>query len=151
VQLSTKLRIYKTRVYSDLCEDVPGLLDAALVCEHCPDPVGRPDVPRVVLQHILEVVDGSILILSLLEYNESVLWIRIRRILMFLGQVHVWYRYGSGSRTFYHEAKIVRKTLISTVGLLYGFFYQYVFGPPGSASVRQRYGSEDPDPHPDLY
>ncbi len=31
--------------------------------------------------------------------------------------------------------------------------YPYVFRPPGSASgsVRQRYGSEDPDPHPDLY
>ncbi len=29
----------------------------------------------------------------------------------------------------------------------------YVFGPPGSASrsVSQRYGSEDPDPHPDPY
>jgi len=29
----------------------------------------------------------------------------------------------------------------------------YVFGPPGAASgsVRQRYGSEDPDPHPDPY
>jgi hypothetical protein len=25
----------------------------------------------------------------------------------------------------------------------------YVFGPPGSVS--QRYGSEDLDPHPDLY
>jgi hypothetical protein len=58
-------------MYSDLCEDVPGLLDAALVCENCPDPVGRPDVSRVVLQHILEVVDGAILILSLLEHNES--------------------------------------------------------------------------------
>ncbi len=57
---------------SDLCEDVPGLLDAALVCEHCSDPVGRPDVSRVVLQHILEVVDGSILILPLLEHNELV-------------------------------------------------------------------------------
>jgi hypothetical protein len=27
-------------------------------------------------------------------------------------------RYGSGSRSFYHEAKIVRKTLVSTVLLL---------------------------------
>ncbi len=68
--LSSELRIYNTRIYRDLCEDVPGLLDAALVCEHSPDPVGRPDVARVVLQHILEVVDGSILILSLLEHNE---------------------------------------------------------------------------------
>ncbi len=31
--------------------------------------------------------------------------------------------------------------------------HPYVFGPLGSASgyVRQRYGSEDPDPHPDPY
>jgi len=69
---SSELRIYKTRVYGDLCEDVPGLLDAALVCEHGPDPVGRPDVSRVMLQHILEVVDGSILILSLLAKRISV-------------------------------------------------------------------------------
>jgi hypothetical protein len=74
VLFSSELRIYYTRIYNDLCEDVPGLLDAALVCENGPDPVGRPDVSRVVLQHILEIVDGSILILSLLvEHNESVL------------------------------------------------------------------------------
>jgi hypothetical protein len=79
-------------MYSDLCEDVPCLLDAALVCEHCSDSVGRPDVPGVMLQHILEVVDGSILILSLLvEHNESVLWIRIRG--MILGQVQVRIRH----------------------------------------------------------
>jgi hypothetical protein len=95
-------------VYSDLCEDVPGLLDAALVCEHCPDPVGRPDVSRVVLQHILEVVDGSILILSLLEHNELVLSIRIRRIPMFV-QVRIRHR------ILLSSSKNSKKSLVSTV------------------------------------
>ncbi len=65
--------------------------------------------------------------------------------------------YGSGS--FHHQAKIVRKTLILLFCDFFMTFFTsvpdldlwdpYVFGPPGS--VRQRYGSEDPDPHPDPY
>jgi hypothetical protein len=49
----------------------------------------------------------------------SVLRIRIRRIHMFLGLLNpdllVRDRYESGSGSFYHQAKIVRKTLIPTV------------------------------------
>jgi hypothetical protein len=55
------------------------------------------------------------------------------------------------------QAKIVGKPLISAF-LLYHFFTSvpdpgpYVFGPPGSTSgsVRQRYGSEDPDPYQNV-
>ncbi len=67
------------------------------------------------------------------------------------GSVSQKYRSESGS--FHHQAKIVRKTLISTVlWLLFDFLSlkimknvqdPYVFGPAGSAagSVSQRYGS----------
>jgi hypothetical protein len=45
----------------------------------------------------------------------------------------VSYKYGSGSRSFNHQAKIVRKPVISTVFRL------------------EVYRSEDPHPHPDPY
>jgi hypothetical protein len=83
------------------------------VCEHGPDPVGRPDVARVVLQHILEVVDGAILILSLLVEHNELLCCGSGSV----GSLCFWakYKYGSGSGSFYHQAKIVRKALFSTV------------------------------------
>ncbi len=67
-------------------------------------------------------------------------------------------RYGSGS--FYHQAKIVRKTSIPTVlRLLLDFLFCKNYGNiplkgkktetkmAGSGSVSQRHGSADPDPH----
>ena len=51
----------------NLCKDVPGLLYAALVRQNGPDPVGRPNVPRVILQHGLEVVDSAVLVAFLLQ------------------------------------------------------------------------------------
>jgi hypothetical protein len=58
-------------------------------------------------------------------------------------------RYGSssGSGSFYHQAKIVKTTLISTVfkGAVLRIrirrICRYVFGPPGSGSISQRFGS----------
>ncbi len=98
---------------------------------------------------------------------------RIRRINMFLGPLDqhpksVSQRYRSGS--FYHQAKIVRKTLIPTVlWLLYDFLsLKNDVNVPvtsnkqktnflltswrslkieGSGSISQRYGSPDPDPY----
>ncbi len=81
------------------------------------------------------------------------------------------------SGSFYHQAKIVRKTWIPTVFLLLFYFLSLKNDVPsksnrqknnfllstwrsltkitgsGSASwsISQRYGCADPDPHPDLY
>jgi hypothetical protein len=97
----------------------------------------------------------------------AVLGIPIRiRIRMFLGLPYLIpdllsHKHGSGSGSLHHQAKILRKTLISTVlWLLFDFLFlkndenvprtsdpdpedPYVFGPPGSSSgsVSQRYGS----------
>jgi hypothetical protein len=71
-------------------------------------------------------------------------------------------RYGSGSGSFYHQANIVRKTLIPTVlSLILDFlsFKNDVNIPlksnkaeilPESGSISQRHGSADPDPHQNV-
>ncbi len=75
------------------------------------------------------------------------------------------HKYWSGSGSFHHQAKIVNKTcFILFCNFLWLFIFEelckctivsnlhsdpYVFGPPGSVSVSQRYGSEDP--HTDPY
>jgi hypothetical protein len=70
-------------------------------------------------------------------------------------------RYGSGS--FYHKAKIVRKTSIPTVlRLLLDFLFKKNYGNiplkgkktetkmAGSGSISQRHESTDPDPHQNV-
>jgi hypothetical protein len=70
-------------------------------------------------------------------------------------QIRFSHKYGSGSGSFYHQAKKVRKTLISVFCDFFMTFISvqdpdpYVYGPPGS--VRQGYISQDPDPDPDPY
>ena len=51
---------------ADLSKDVPGLLDAALVRQHGSNPVSCPDIPRIVLQNGLKVVNGPVLVPLLL-------------------------------------------------------------------------------------
>ncbi len=79
------------------------------------------------------------------------LWIQIRiRIRMFLGLPDLH----PDPFVTIHQAKMGRKNLIfycfvTSLRLFTTVPDPYVFGPPGSASgsVRQRYGSEDPDPY----
>ncbi len=62
------------------------------------------------------------------------------------------HKYDSGSGSFHHQAKILRKTssIVTYLWLFTSVPDPYAFGPPGSASgsVRQRYRSEEPDPDP---
>ncbi len=53
-------------------------------------------------------------------------------------------RYGSGSGSFYYQAKVIRKNLDS-----YCFLTSFwLFISAGSESISQRHGSTDPDPDP---
>ncbi len=98
-------------------------------------------------------------------FSTAVLRIRIRRIHVFgpPGSGFISQRYGSGS--FFHQAKIVRKTLIPTVSWLHYDFQKVISKKTfliklvfilsmtkiaGSGSISQRYGSLDPHPDPDL-
>ncbi len=103
--------------------------------------------------------------------EKPVLWIRIRRIRKSVGlpdphQDPVSHKYGSGSGSFHHQAKIVKKPDFYCFATFYNSLPVFrtriririrrirkFFGPFESAfgSVRQRYGSEDPDPHTDPY
>ncbi len=109
----------------------------------------------------------------------SVLRIRIRNPDQDPSDPYVCGPPGSGSGSFYHQAKIVRKTLIPTaLWLLFdflslknyvnvpskrseqkNFFEKLVFLASwrsmtkiaGSGSINQRHGSADPDPDPDPH
>ncbi len=73
----------------------------------------------------------------------SVLWIRIRGILMFLAQVQVQIRHRILLSSSKKSQKNLRIYLLFCDFFMTFFTRRYVFGPPGSAfgSVRQRYGS----------
>ena len=45
-----------------LCEHVPGLPHTPFVCQHCSNPIGRIQVPRITAENILVEGQGSVLV-----------------------------------------------------------------------------------------